>query len=82
MNFRADPLFSVTALLCCLVCLCLAFVPYATGMGNDTEHRCARCRRLLAVSHSSGRVEVVAYAPPVQVPNAAGQQAETALRKA
>lgn len=57
----------ITALLCCLLCICLVFVPYATGMGDDTEHRCGACRKLLAIARNNGRVEVVAYAPPVLV---------------
>jgi hypothetical protein len=60
---------SITALLCCLLCICLALVPYATGMGDDTEHRCGACRMLLAIARNNGRVEVVAYAPPVPVKN-------------
>lgn len=62
--------YSVSALLLCVLCCCLAFVPYATGLGDDTEHRCGACRRLLAISRYNEGVEVVAYAPavPVQSP--------------
>jgi len=54
----------VTALLCCLLCVCLVFVPYATHMACNTEHRCGSCRRLLAVARDGGGVDVVAYIPP------------------
>lgn len=63
----------MSAALCCLLCICLVFVPYAAGFGDDHEHRCGACKKPLAVVKNNGRVEVMAYVPP-QTVNAQPQQ--------
>jgi len=46
----------------CLVCCCLAFIPFVMDSLKNVRHQCGNCGATLALWHKSGRTDVLAHA--------------------
>ena len=58
-QFRADLLYRLMGVVCCLICICAACLPCLCGWFQETDHYCSKCNKKVTHKPHDGPVQVM-----------------------